>query len=173
MVFELQVHCDATIAFPLLVSQTFAPRVKLEGYERSSWFWTEIRWSDSMRKLPAGSLNNSVSVEVLVWFFFLMMTLFLGLIRKITNEAFIWNWPLLFEIWNKHSSFRFFDLHKYSIQKKNRRMVKFLFWYACCIDYMKWSGCLCPVLLCLFRSRSGISTGQREAICWRFPSHWG
>jgi deoxyhypusine synthase len=35
MVFELQVHCDATIAFPLLVSQTFAPRVKLEGYERS------------------------------------------------------------------------------------------------------------------------------------------
>lgn len=32
---SVKVHCDATIAFPLLVSQTFAPRVKLEGYERS------------------------------------------------------------------------------------------------------------------------------------------
>lgn len=32
---ESQVHCDATIAFPLLVSQTFAPRVNLEGYARS------------------------------------------------------------------------------------------------------------------------------------------
>lgn len=26
----VKVHCDATIAFPLLVSQTFAPRLKLE-----------------------------------------------------------------------------------------------------------------------------------------------
>ena len=32
--FWLQVHCDATIAFPLLVSQTFAPRMKLEGKKR-------------------------------------------------------------------------------------------------------------------------------------------
>uniref|UniRef100_A0A7I4FLF2 Deoxyhypusine synthase n=1 Tax=Physcomitrium patens TaxID=3218 RepID=A0A7I4FLF2_PHYPA len=32
---SVKVHCDATIAFPLLVSQTFAPRVNLEGYARS------------------------------------------------------------------------------------------------------------------------------------------
>jgi hypothetical protein len=35
----LQVHCDATIVFPLLVAQTFAPRVlELVG---SHWIWVE------------------------------------------------------------------------------------------------------------------------------------
>lgn len=35
MCFGMQVHCDATIAFPLLVAETFARRVNLEGYDRS------------------------------------------------------------------------------------------------------------------------------------------